>query len=99
MVTGTYPMTSIDESVKVFLEVMKTPQPDYIETLGFYNAWGGEGITFYMILDIPDGKIDDGLRDITGHLANYRSVDGYKVRYEILSTVEDSLAFLGKQMP
>ena len=99
MVTGTYPVTSIDEVAKVFLEVMKTPPPDYIENLGFYSTWGGDGITFYMIENIPDGKVDDGLRDVTGRIAKYRSIDGYKVRYEVLSTIEDSLAFLGKKMP
>jgi hypothetical protein len=78
---------------------MKTPIPDYVETLGFYTCWGGDGIVFYMILDIKDGNIDEGLKDLRNRLANYMSVDGYKVKYEVLTSVEESLAVVGKEMP
>jgi hypothetical protein len=99
MVTGTYPLTSAMKAVDVFMEEGKDPLPEYIKNLGFYNTWGGDGIAFYLLLDIEDGKVDEALGVLVGRHAQYMSVEGYKLQYIPLAKVEASMDVIGKEMP
>jgi len=100
MCTGTYPLTSAMKAADVFLENASVdPIPDYIDTLGFYTQWGGDGIVFYLILDVEDGKVDDGVRALTKRFVNYKSVEGYKVEIQVVLPIAEALAAIGKEAP
>jgi hypothetical protein len=99
MSISTYPMTSIGDVVKVFLEVMKAGYPDYIEMEGPYNRWGGNGIVTTVIYKIQDDKIMEAVKEIVANDAKYADIQGYKLESSIVLDTQDSLAIVGEKLP
>jgi hypothetical protein len=99
MATVTYPMTSIGPVVKVFIENMKAPMPEYIEMDGPYSRWGGDGIVATTIYRIQDDRALEGVKEIVSRDAKYGDVGGYKIESNIVLSIEDALAIVGEKMP
>lgn len=92
-------MTAIQEVVKVFLENMEMGLPDYVEMDGPYTRWGGEGITAYVMYKLQDDKAAEALNLIITRDARFADIAGYKIKYELVLNIEDSLAIVGAKMP
>jgi len=100
MINTDCPISSVSKAVDILIESMKSnPVPDYIKLLGFYSYWGGQGIVSHVVYDIEDGKVDEGLKGITGRLLEYSTIDGYKIEVKVVTPIEQSLAFFSKEMP
>lgn len=100
MITSTYPLSSINKVVDIFLDTAsKNPMPDYIEMLSLYSHWGGDGIKAYTVYDIKEDRVDEGVLEITKRMVNFASVDGYKIESQVILPIEEALAILGKKMP
>lgn len=95
---ATYPMSSIPKVVEIFIENMKTGIPDYIKMTGPYSRWGGEGITAFVIYDIQDDRIMEGMKELGARDARYAAAEGYKIESSVLLSIEDSLSLVGEKM-
>jgi hypothetical protein len=100
MLNETYPISAAIEVAKIFIEELKTnPHPDYMQMLGLYAHWGGDGIVVYAYYQIEDGKVDEGVKDLTSRELKFASVDGYKVQFQVVLPVAEALALVGMEMP
>jgi hypothetical protein len=101
MYTTTYPISSMDDTVKVFVEgLTKNPMPDFVEQEAMYVRWGGKGLKVYAVYNVTDGNVDEGVKAITRFLMSFGDVEGYKVKSaEVIMTAEDALTMVGEKMP
>lgn len=100
MQIATYPMTSMEEAVDVFLDIAANdPMPDYMTMESSYTHWGGDGIKSYMVYDIAEARADDGLNELVRRTVRFASIEGYKVESQMVLPLEAALSHLGKKMP
>jgi hypothetical protein len=100
MVTETYPMSSMYKVVETFLDTMVSePLPDFITTDGIYVRWGGRGLKAYAVYDVAQDRAEEGFKALTSFFVNFGEIDGFKLKSEVVMTVEDALSVLGKKMP
>lgn len=95
MMVATYPLTSIPEAVKLYLEARKRPIPDFMKVIGEYSTYGGKGIKAYSIFEIEEGHVEEGGGEILTRMAPFYSVEGYEIAIEWLALPEDALPTLG----
>ena len=100
MLIATFPMESTDKAVETFLDNMANdPFPDFVEMTALYSHWGDAGVKTYTIYDIKEGKVDEGIMEITRRMARFRSVKGYTIESEIILPLEAALSVIDKEMP
>lgn len=98
MVTATYPTSSLSRVAEVTSETMKDKLPEYMKVVGWFNGTGGEGIESHTIYRIDDDKVALGMNTIAGWLMRYFPVEGYKVKTEFVSGIEEMDSYRGRKI-
>jgi hypothetical protein len=100
MITETYPMSSMYKVVETFLSTLvNDPLPEFIATDGIWARWGGRGLKVYAVYDVADDNVAEGFKALTSFFVNFGEIEGFKLKSEVVMTVEDALAVIGKNMP
>jgi hypothetical protein len=100
MVNTDCPAVAVAKSVDILIrDLTEHPAPDGVTTIGFYSYWGGQGIISHVVYEIEDGKVDNGIKWITESLLKYTVLDGFKSEVRVCTPIEQSVAFLGKEVP
>ena len=87
--TFSYPIQSVDECVKCFMELV--PFPDYITEKGMYTRFAKKGIEGIHVLDVDDSKRSEALEFIGKRILAFSKVPGFKCASNTWLTVEDAL--------
>ena len=87
-----YPIQSIDECVKCFMEL--EPFPDYITEKGNYSRFGKEAIEGIHILEVDDSKIFEGRTFIGKRILAFAKVQGFKCSSNQWTPIEEALKML-----
>ena len=95
MTIVTYPLKSVMEVGRQFVESLKDPLPDYINRLAIYTRYGDKGIQAYSPVEIEKGREDEGLKELVKWYTQYFDIEGFEVRMEIELAVEEALPLIG----
>jgi hypothetical protein len=99
MVVSRWPLSSTDEVGKVTLEVLKKPALEYVKRREMFGAADSEdGIKSYVLLEIEDEHLNDGLKRLTEDFMEFRVVPGYTYSIETLIGAEDAFALMGLKL-
>ena len=103
MLTSGYPPDKMTEIFKIFIKArQETSLSAFIKRVGI---WGGNtelGTKNYVLYEIEDENLAEGLREINRFQVPLLSVKGYWYKIETLTTVEEALTWLGfdpKEVP
>ena len=96
--TISYPLTKSDEVGRKFLEVSEKYTDN--ESLGDIIVRAAvqatdEGIQVFSLVKLNNGKTDDAYKDAAQRMVEYRSIEGFKYRFDVLFEVEEALALIG----
>ena len=95
----TYPLKSVMEVGKRFVESLKDPLPDYVNRLAIYTRYGGKGIQVYSPVEIEKGREDEGLKELVKWYVPFFDIEGFEVKIEFVLIAEESLPLIGLEMP
>lgn len=93
VVVITYPMSKIAEVIPLYLDqVSNDPLPDWIEEVGFFSQFGGDGVRNWAIYSAPDERSAEALKKLVNSQMRYAGVDGFKIEYETVMPVMEAIA-------
>ena len=95
MTTLSFPLDKPEEVGKVFIELQKSPLPAYVNMMGPYVTFGGEGAESHVFYDVEKGHEEEGLALINRRLISYRGIVGMKITVQPTLPVAEALALLG----
>ena len=96
MVVGKWPLSSSDDIGKVTLEVLSKPASDFIKRREIFSTAAGEdGLKSYVLVEIEDEHLNDGLKRLAEDFIAFRVVPGYTYSFETLMGMEESMAAVG----
>lgn len=98
MTTTTYPLSSAAQAGKKFVEVAKSPLPDFLNRLAMYTEYGGKGITAYGIYEVEAGHEDEGIKALVKLITNFYDIPGYETAIRVVLTVEEALPMIGLEL-
>jgi hypothetical protein len=84
-----YPIQSVDECVKCFMEL--EPFPEYIAEKGLYTRFAEEGIEGIHVLEVDDTKMYEARNFIGKRIMAFTKVPGFKCASNQWATIEESL--------
>lgn len=97
---ATFPPSKGPEVGKAGVRAMQMSQPDYVKTIGQWVTCGGElGTKFYCVYEVEKGKIEEGFKWIQSMSIPFESIEGMRVKLEILTPVEEAMAMMGMAPP
>jgi hypothetical protein len=100
MLTFEIPPHKAEEVAKAFIKIVQSDLaklPDYVKQLHALNVMANN-IKSYVLWEIDDDKIPEGLGVINKLAAQYMPIEGMKILLEPLITMQDSLAIFGLKM-
>ncbi|RJP32226.1 MAG: hypothetical protein C4536_06435 [Actinobacteria bacterium] len=98
IIITTYPMSGIAKAIEIYLDQQQNnPVPDWIEEIGFYSQWGGDGVRNWQLIKCPDDKWNDALKELIPRNLRYGEIEGFKIEYEITLPVMEAIAAAGGQ--
>jgi len=98
MATVTYPLKSVMEVGKQFVESLKDPLPEYVNRLAIYTRYGDKGIQAYSPVEIEKGREDDGIRELVKWYTQFFDIEGVEVRIELVLPVEEAMPLIGLEI-
>ena len=94
--TMTYPNYKATELGKKYLELAKTPLPSYMKITHIFATTDPlYGIKGYVLYEIEDDKLFDGIKEIGKRMNTFREIKGWKYNIETLLEVKDALSLIG----
>jgi hypothetical protein len=98
IIVTTYPMSKIAKAIELYLDMdQNDPLPDFIEEIGFFSQWGGDGIRNWQIVTCPDDKWNQALKELVAREIRYSEIEGFKIEYEITMPVKEAIAAVARQ--
>ena len=94
MAVSTFPLKSSVDLGKVFLEVV-AKQLNYVNRLGMWVCYGGEGIKAWFVYETTKGHEEEGLKELTNYYTAYMNIEGYKVDIHPVLKPEEALSLIG----
>ena len=98
MVTSTYPHDKAIEVGKAFIKTLETPLPSFVK-FTVYVCSTELGIKGYVLYEIEDAKLAEGLREVVKRHVTYQNIAGYRWKVETLLTAEEALPLVGLAPP
>jgi hypothetical protein len=96
MITQTYPLKSVKEVGRIFVEeVTISPTPEYINLIGIYVAYGGKGVKAFTLYEVEKGKEDEGYKEIMQRFTPFFPVQGFEIDMDWVLPVQDALPMIG----
>ena len=96
LLTMTYPNDKAQELGKKYLELIKSPPPSYLKISHIFAATDPlYGIKGYVLYEIEDDKLFDGIKTIGKRMGAFRDIKGWKYNVEPLLEVKDALSLIG----
>ena len=95
LITAWYPGHKAKEVAEMFLKQAEKGNPPYIKKwLSFGTSDGKDGMKGYNLVYIEKGHVDEGLANIYKLIAPYYKIEGYSVKFEVLSLVSEAAKML-----
>jgi hypothetical protein len=94
MVFTEFPPHKAEEVAKTYIKGEYPKRPKFVKHL-FLGVRTAHNIKGYQLFEIEDAKIKEGLAYINQVQAEYISIEGYKLRIEIVMTPEEALPLYG----
>jgi hypothetical protein len=98
MAASTFPLKSAVDAGKVFLEAV-SKQLTYVNRLGMWLCYGGEGIKTWFVYETTKGHEDEGLKELTNYYTAFYKIEGYKVEITPVLKPEEALPLIGLAPP
>jgi hypothetical protein len=98
MATSSFPLKSTVDLGKVFIEAV-SKQLTYVNRLGMWVCYGGEGIKAWFVYEITKGHEEEGFKELTNYYTAYLNVEGFKVDILPVLKPEDALPLIGLAPP
>ncbi len=92
---STYPLSSAKEVAAAFVKAAETPLPSYIKRIHTLTSAGELGIKVLGIFEVDDGKVADGIKELTRYFVQYYDLDGFMYTLEPMLTAEEAIPLLG----
>jgi len=97
---ATFPPSKGMEVGKQGLKAMEVPVPPYIKVLGRWVTCAGQvGSKFYSLYEVEKGKVEEGFKWIQSSSIPFQSIEGMRLKVEILTPVEEAMAMTGLVPP
>ncbi len=94
MVTAWFPVGASKEASKAW--TTSPTFPIFMKRLGDFNVVNAEeGLKTYHLLELDQGKVDEGITELRKVLNHFSKIEGYRWRLEILTTVKDTMLLFG----
>lgn len=98
MAISTFPLKSSVDLGKVFLEAV-SKELTYVNRLGMWVCYGGEGIKAWFVYEITKGHEEEGFKELTNYYTVYFNIEGYKVDLLPVLKPEEALQLIGLSPP
>jgi hypothetical protein len=98
MAASTFPLKSTVDLGKVFIEAV-SKQLTYVNRIGMWVCYGGEGIKAWFVYEITKGHEEEGFKELTNYYTAYLNVEGFKVDILPVLKPEDALPLIGLAPP
>ena len=98
LVTSTYPHDKAIEVGKAFIKTLETPLPSFVK-FTVYVTSTELGIKGYVLYEIEDKKLAEGIREVIKRQVAYHNIVGYRWNIETLLTAEEALPLVGLAPP
>ena len=98
MATSTFPLESAVDAGKVFVEAL-SKQLNYVNRVGMWLCYGGEGIRTWSVYELTKGHEDEGIKELVNYYTAYYKIEGYKVEIHSVLKPEDALPLIGIAPP
>ncbi len=94
MATITYPTTSTMEMGKAAVETLKKEMA-HVKRVSVHVTYAGEGLTAYNLYELEKGAEDEGSKELVQNFVPYYSIDGFKVKMELVLPLDQALPMIG----
>ena len=94
MVISTYPHDKATEVGKAFIKNMENPLPSFVKFVVYVTSTE-LGIKGYVLYEIEDEKLAEGIREVVKRHVTYQNIVGYRWNIETLLTAEEALPMIG----
>jgi hypothetical protein len=91
-----YPPIKAREVVAIFQKAAATPLPSFMKRVYVLTSPSEAGIKVMGIYEVDDGKVADGIKELTRYFVQFYGVEGFKFTFETMLTAQEAIPLLGR---